>query len=142
MSGSRDGERMLLPSNGTSMVSLRLSRTITGNHTHLTFNPTEDQTTSDVPLPTQDGGNSSDYKVPQLSTRKERFSKSKVELIKKTEILESTLRRIKSSNNGTSSTLMNGRVSQPRDNSMIDSDFTSKEISTLSQLSQTTDTLT
>jgi hypothetical protein len=65
-SGLRDGERMLLPSSGTSMVSPRLSRTITGNHTHLTFNQTEDHPTSDVPLPTQDGGNSSDTKVPQL----------------------------------------------------------------------------
>jgi len=63
---SEDGERMQWDSNGTSMEFQRLSRIIFGKLIHLIFNPTEDHLTSDVPLPTQDGGNSSDTKVPQL----------------------------------------------------------------------------
>jgi len=63
MSGSRDGERTLLLSNGTSMRFQRHSRTTTGSPTHLTFRATVDQPTSDVPLPTQDGGKCSDTKI-------------------------------------------------------------------------------
>jgi hypothetical protein len=72
MSGSRDGERMLKPSNGTSMKSQRLSRTTTGSLTHSIFNPTVAQLTSDVLLPTLDGGNYSDSIAISLRTRKER----------------------------------------------------------------------
>jgi hypothetical protein len=56
-SGWRDGETTSELNNGTSMKSQRLSRTTTGNHTHLTSNPMEDQATSDAPLLIQDGGN-------------------------------------------------------------------------------------
>jgi hypothetical protein len=48
------------------MRSPRPSRTTTGRATHLIYNLTEAQATSDVPLPIQDGGNCSDTKVPQL----------------------------------------------------------------------------
>jgi hypothetical protein len=62
-------------------------------------------------------------------------------LIVKTEILLSIQRKImKSTNNGISSMLMNGRESQQRDNLMRDSDFMSKEISTLFQSFHRTDT--
>jgi len=66
MSGSRDGERMSRLSSGTSMRFQRPSRTTTGSHTLLTSNLTEDHPISDVQLPTQDGGNFSDTKEPQL----------------------------------------------------------------------------
>jgi len=119
--GSRDGERMSEPNNGTSMKSLRLSRTTTGRLTHLISNPTEDQAISDALLPTQDGGRCSDTKVPQLSTRKERSWKSKAMLILKTETLVSIDNKMVSGNNGTLSTLMNGRENQERENSMRNS---------------------
>jgi hypothetical protein len=77
MYGSEDGDTTLELNNGSSMESPRLLRTITGNHTHLIFNQMVDQPTSDVPLPTQDGGNSLDMKVDSLSMRKERFLKFK-----------------------------------------------------------------
>jgi len=77
MSGSRDGERMLLPSNGTLMKSPRLSRTTTGSHTHLISNQMVDLQTSDVLQPTQDGGNSSNTKMALSPMRKERSSKFK-----------------------------------------------------------------
>jgi hypothetical protein len=112
-------------------MSPRPSRITTGNHTHLTSNPMEDQQTSDALLPTQDGGNYSDTKVLSLSMRKERFLMSAVMLIKKTETLKFTTRTVELTNNGILCTLMNGRVSQRKENSMKISDFTSKEISSL-----------
>jgi hypothetical protein len=72
MSGSRDGERMLKPSSGTSMKSQRLSRTTTGILTHSILNPTVAQLTSDVLLLTLDGGNYLDSIAISLRTRKER----------------------------------------------------------------------
>ena len=65
-SGSRDGERMLEPNNGTSMKSQRPSRTTTGSHTHLTFKEMVDPLTSDAQLLTLDGGKCSDIKEPLL----------------------------------------------------------------------------
>jgi hypothetical protein len=64
MFGSEDGERILLDNNGSSMKSQRLSRITNGSLTHLTSKEMEHQLMSDVLLPTQDGGNSSDTKVP------------------------------------------------------------------------------
>jgi hypothetical protein len=63
---SRDGETTKEPSNGTLMVSPRPSRTTTGNLIHLTSKEMVAHPTSDVLLPTQDGGNSSDTKVLRL----------------------------------------------------------------------------
>jgi hypothetical protein len=54
------------------MVCPRLSRTTTGSHTLLIFKEMAAQPISDVPLPTQDGGNSSDMREAVLSTKKER----------------------------------------------------------------------
>jgi hypothetical protein len=88
MSISEDGERMLWDSNGTLMEFQRLSRTIFGKLIHLIFNPTVDHQISDVPQPTQDGGNSLDTEVLLLSMREEKLLKSKETLIKRTEILE------------------------------------------------------
>jgi hypothetical protein len=65
-SGLGGGERTHLPSNGISMESPRLSRTTNGNLTLLTSNQTVDQAMLDAPLPTLDGGNSSDMKVDSL----------------------------------------------------------------------------
>ena len=80
MSGREDGEPTLRPSNGTLMEYQRHSRIITGSHTLLTFNPTVDQPTSDVPLPIQDGGNSGELKEVILSTREERSLKFKTKI--------------------------------------------------------------
>jgi hypothetical protein len=88
---------------------------------------------SDAPLPTQDGGRCSDTKVPQLSTRKERSWKSKVMLILKTETLASINNKTVSGNNGTLSTLMNGRENQEKESSMKTSDSMLKETSMLFQ---------
>jgi len=62
-SGSRDGERMLQPSNGTLMRSQRQSRTTTGSHIHLIFKETVTPLTSGAPPPTQDGGRYSSMMV-------------------------------------------------------------------------------
>jgi hypothetical protein len=72
-SGSRDGEEMSEPSNGTSMRFPRPSRTTTGSHTHLISNQTVVQPISDVLQPTQDGGNCSDLMEDILSTKEARY---------------------------------------------------------------------
>jgi hypothetical protein len=59
--------------NGISITFQRLSRITTGNLTHLISNQMEDQATSDAPLPTQDGGNSSDTKEHSLSMKEKRY---------------------------------------------------------------------
>jgi hypothetical protein len=66
MSGSRDGERAPLNNNGSSMKYPRPLRATTGRATHLISNQTVDQLMLDVPLPTQDGGNSSNTKELKL----------------------------------------------------------------------------
>jgi hypothetical protein len=81
MFGSEDGERMLWDNNGSSMKSQRLSRTTNGSLTHLTFKEMEHQLTLDVLLPTQDGGNFSDIKVPLSLMKKEKSSRFKVMLM-------------------------------------------------------------
>jgi len=73
MSTSEDGERMLRVNNGISMVFQRPSRITSGRLTHLTSNQMEAHQTSDVLLPTQDGGNFSDTRVLLLPMREERF---------------------------------------------------------------------
>jgi hypothetical protein len=98
------------------MRSPRQSRTTTGSLTHSTFNPTEDHLTSDVPLPIQDGGNSLNIRVPQLSTRKARSLKLLAKLMVKTETLVSTLKVMKFTNNGILYMLMNGRENQSKEN--------------------------
>jgi hypothetical protein len=112
-------------------MSLRPSRITTGNLTHLTSNQTVDQATSDVLLPTQDGGNSSDTRELSLSTKKERFLTSVETLTKRTETLRFTTRMVESTNNGILFMLTNGRVNQRKESSMKISDSTSKEISSL-----------
>jgi len=63
MSGLEDGERTLLPNNGTSMRSQRPSRTTNGSHTHLISKETEDLPTLDAQPLIQDGGNYSRKKA-------------------------------------------------------------------------------
>jgi hypothetical protein len=118
MSGSRDGERMLLLNNGTSMRSQRPSRTTTGRATHSISNPMVDQPMSDAQLPTQDGGKCSDTKVLQSSMKEERSWKFKETLIKRTETSVSTSNKMDSGNNGTLSMLTNGRENQEKESSM------------------------
>jgi len=79
-SGREDGERTLLLNNGSSMESQRLSRVTNGRTTHLTFNQTEDQPTSDALPQTQDGGNSGEPKVDTLSTKRARSLKFKTKI--------------------------------------------------------------
>jgi uncharacterized protein YjcR len=101
----------------------------------------EDQPISDAQLPTQDGGKSSEDKEHLWLMREERLLKFKVELMLKTETLLSETKTTKSTNNGMSSMLINGRENQLRDNSIRDSDSMLREISTLSQNFQRTDIL-
>jgi len=129
-SGSRDGERMWDNNNGTSTRSPRPSRTTTGSLTHSTSNPTVAPQTSDAPLPTQDGGRCSDWRELTSQTREERFWKSKEVLMLRTETLVLTLCKTKSTNNGISSMLMNGRENQLRANLTKDSAYMLKETST------------
>jgi hypothetical protein len=113
MSGSEDGERTLLLNNGISMRSQRPSRTTNGSHTHLIFKETEALPTSDVPLPTQDGGNSSSLKELSLKTLKTtRYLMSLEDLMESKRISLSTLNMARSTSNLISCMLMNGRVSQ------------------------------
>jgi hypothetical protein len=116
MSGLRDGERTLLLSNGTSMKFLRPSKTTTGSLTHWTFKATEAQQISDVPLPIQDGGNYLNTKMLSLLMREVRLFMSKVTSMLKTETLKQGQKMERSTNNGTSSTLMNGRENQEKEN--------------------------
>jgi hypothetical protein len=71
--GLRDGERMLLLNNGTSMRFQRLSKTTTGSHTHLTSKEMVDPLTSDAQLQTQDGGKCSDTRTLLLQTKEEKY---------------------------------------------------------------------
>jgi hypothetical protein len=94
---------MLEHSNGTSMESPRPSRTTTGNHTLLTSNQMVDQPMSDVPLPTQDGGNSGELKEDTLSMRKAKFLKFKTRTLTpmpKTETSRSAIEVMTLDNNG------------------------------------------
>jgi hypothetical protein len=68
MFGSRDGERMLLPNNGSSMKFQRPLRTTTGNHTHLISKEMVTLQMQDAQLPTQDGGNYLDLMELSLET--------------------------------------------------------------------------
>jgi hypothetical protein len=88
----RDGERMLLLNNGISMKSQRLSRTTTGSHIHLIFNPTVTLLTSDALQPTQDGGRCSDTRKFMLPMREEKFWMLLETSIRKTETSEYTRR--------------------------------------------------
>jgi hypothetical protein len=131
MSGSRDGERTLLLNNGSSMRFQRPSRTTTGRATHLISKETVDLPTQDVLLPTQDGGNCSELKELSLETsRMIKYWKFKEELTVRTRTSDSSKPTVESANNGTSCTLMNGRVNLKKVNSMKDSDSSLKEIST------------
>jgi hypothetical protein len=130
MSGSRDGERMLKPSNGTSMKSPRLSRITTGNPTHLTFKETEVQPTSDAQPLTLDGGNFSDLMELSLETsRIVKYLTFKEVLTVRIRISLFILLMEKSINSGILSILMNGRESHKKESSTIGSDSTLKEIS-------------
>jgi hypothetical protein len=141
MSGSEDGERMLWVNNGTLMKSPRLSRVNNGSHIPLIFKETEDQQMLDVQLQTADGGNSSRRKEPSSEiSRMLRYLMSKVELMESKRISKFIQLMEESTNSGILSTLMNGRVSQLRENSMRSSAFTLKETSTLSPLYQANDT--
>jgi hypothetical protein len=122
---------MLWVNNGISIKSLRPLRTIYGRLTLSTSKAMVDQITSDVPLPTQDGGSYSDTKELLSRMKEERSWKSKEMLTKKTETSESTMETMDSINNGTSSTLTNGKVNQEKENLTKSSDFTLKDHSTL-----------
>jgi hypothetical protein len=79
--------------------------------------------------------------VLSLPTKEERSGMFKVDLIKRTEtsLLTTSMERL--TNNLMSYMLMNGRVNQPRDNSIQDSDSMLKDHSTLSQEWVSTDIL-
>ena len=127
------------PSNGTSTVSPRPSRTTTGSHTHSTSNQTVALPTSDAQPLTQDGGNSSDIKIIWLSMIKERLLLFKEVLTTRTETLSLKTRMERHTKDGESSMLMSTRRSQLRVNSTRSSDFTLRETSTLFQHCQMAD---
>jgi hypothetical protein len=107
-----DGNSTIEINNGSLMESQRPLEITTGNLTLLISNPTVDQAMSDVPLPTQDGGRSSDMKVDISSMIKEKLLKFKTKalhLIKKTETLWLATEEVISDNNGRSSMSMNTR---------------------------------
>jgi len=132
MSGSRGGERMLLLSNGTLMKFQRQLRTTTGNLTHLIFKVMEDHQTSDVLLPTQDGGKCGELTELSLETLKIKKSwMYQVELMERTETLLFIQLMEESINNGTLYTLMNGRVNLKKVSSILDLVYMLKETSTL-----------
>jgi hypothetical protein len=88
---------------------------------------------SDALLPTQDGGNFSDLMEDMLSTKEERYLRSKTKtltLMLRTEISKLVTEEKMLDSNGLSSMLMNTK-SQRRVNLTKTSDFTSKETSTL-----------
>jgi hypothetical protein len=72
MSILEDGERMQWDNNGILMECLKQSKTISGRLTLLTSKATVVQVTSDVQLPTLDGGSYSDIEATMLSMREER----------------------------------------------------------------------
>jgi hypothetical protein len=131
---SRDGERMSHNNNSTLMRFQRPSDPKHGRTMVCKSNQPVDQQTSDSHLlSNQDGGNCSDTKDNSLSMIKERSLKSQKDLITRTKTSWSTTRMVKYTSNGRSSMLMSIRESQSRVNSMRNSVFMSKEISTLFQ---------
>jgi len=127
---SREWERMLWDNNGTSTEYPRPLRITNGSLTHLISKVMVDPQIWDAQLPTQDGGNYSDTKMQVSSTKKERFLISKDQSMPKTETSLSMVNTERSTNNGTSFTLMNGKVIQRKENWIKTLVFMLKEIST------------
>jgi hypothetical protein len=143
MSLSRDGERIRDPNNGISMKFQRPSEITTGRTTAFTLIATEKATISELTLAShQDGGKCSDTEMVWFKMKKERSLPFQEELIMKTETLSWSQRTARSIRDGKLYMLMNMKRNQLRDNSTRSLDFTLREISTLSQLFQITDTLT
>jgi len=76
------------------------------------------ETTSSFHQPTQDGGNSSDTRMPTLSTKKERLWMSKATMTVRTEMSSCGTDITVSTNNGISYILMLCQLSQRRVNSI------------------------
>lgn len=84
---SRDGETMFQHSNSILMKSARLSDLNNGRTMLLKFNPTADQTTSELhQVSLQDGGSCLNFKDNSLSMKEARFSMFKVEMMLKTQM--------------------------------------------------------
>jgi len=134
-----DGLQVTRPiHNGDSMREPRPSSTSTGRTTSWKSTETEDIHTSDQQLQsTQDGGNCSELRELTLEPLRRMWTSTstfKVLLILKEDTSNAMKPRTEESiNNGISSTLINGRVNQLRDNSTKSTDFTSKDHSMLSQ---------
>jgi len=142
---SEDGLQ-IMPSmlNGDSMRSPRLSSTCTGRTTLWKSTVTEDiHTLEQLLLSTQDGGRCSETEMMlTLSMKRASISMFKVLLTLKEDTSNVTrINQERSISNGISSTLTNGKVSQPRVSSMRNSASMSKEISMSFQKCQITDIL-
>jgi hypothetical protein len=107
----------------------------------LIFKATVIVTTSELLESTQDGGKCSDTRTTLLPMREEKSWQSKEDLTLRTETLVLKSRMARSTKDGELSMLTNMRKSQPRVNLTRSSDFTLREISTLSQHSQITNIL-
>jgi len=119
------------------MRELSSFSTITGRTMSWKSTETEDIHTLEQLLhKTLDGGRCSNTMVvtSMLSSTRTNTLTFKAKLIQKEDISNVTrLRMDKSTSNGMSSMLMNGRVNPPRESSMKNMDFMSKEISISSQ---------
>jgi len=140
---SRDGERMLLNNNSSSMKFQRPSDQRHGPIMPWKSNQTEDLTILELHLVSlQDGGNCSKKKAISSWMKEERESKSKEMLTVKIEMSLLLLKNmVKLTNNGKLSMLMSIQMSQLRDNSTRNMVFMSKEISTSSHNLEQTDIL-
>jgi len=140
---SRDGERMLLNNNSSSMKFQRPSDQRHGPTMPWKSNQTEDLTILELHLVSlQDGGNCSKKKAISSWMKEERESKSKEMLTVKIEMSLLLLKNmVKLTNNGKLSMLMSIQMSQLRDNSTRNMVFMSKEISTSSHNLEQTDIL-
>jgi len=81
----RDGLREELPSNSSSIPNLRQSVLITGKEEPLTSQTTVKTEISDIPLPTQDGGNFSSMMAEPSEMSKARSLMFKIKMMPKAE---------------------------------------------------------
>ena len=134
--------RTELPKPSSSTELIRSSDQTTGRTMLWKSNPMDQAAISDAhQQSTQDGGNSSRSKVLSLSMNAVKSLMFMVVLMLKTEMFKSTTSMVVSTNNGTSSMLMNIQENQSRESSMKTSDCMLKDHSTSFLNSQSTDTL-
>jgi len=140
---SRDSPRVEWHNNSSMMESQRQSDHNNGRTIALKSNQMEDPAMSEwLQLSTQDGGNYSEQRALSSSMTTARSLMSKEESMLRTEMSWSTRSTVRLTNNGISSTLMNGQKSLKRESWTKISDSMSWDHSILFQLCQHTSTST